>query len=220
MTDSTRSTMLKNWIMRFSFCGWMGIFPFCVAAHPMGNLSVDQQTMIQITPSEIHIHQIVDMAEIPTLQESRRIDNDKNGTLSDVELTAYAAALTPQYLKKLILTLNGNTLPLRAEVRSVQLQAGAANLHTLKIEWTFIAPVPASEELQRIAFQNDNYAERNGLIEIQVTRTQGVEIFDGRTASTSTVPQQAASTHLQLKGRKALFYYKITPSKLITTGAP
>ena len=149
-----------------------------------------------------------------------RIDTDKNGTLSEAELTAYAAAFAPQYLKKLILNLNGNALSLRAEVRAVKLLAGAANLHTLKIEWTFIAPVPVSESLQRVTFQNDNYAERNGLIEIQVTRTQGVEIFDGRTASTSTVLQQASSMHLQLKGRKALFYYKITSNKLISTSAP
>ena len=65
----------------------------------MGNFSLDQHSQLDVGLATIRLRQVLDMAEIPTLQETGRIDTDKNGTLSETELAAYAATITPNYSK-------------------------------------------------------------------------------------------------------------------------
>ena len=89
-------------IQRF-YCGaitcWILAFPLSAVAHPMGNFSLDQHSQLDVGLATIRLRQVLDMAEIPTLQETGRIDTDKNGTLSETELAAYAATITPNYSK-------------------------------------------------------------------------------------------------------------------------
>ena len=59
------------------------------SAHPLGNFSINQYSRIEVGKSAITIRQILDMAEIPTFQESAQIDTDKDGSLSPAELEAY-----------------------------------------------------------------------------------------------------------------------------------
>jgi hypothetical protein len=46
-------------------------------AHPLGNFSVNQYSRLEVDGSQIRIRQILDLAEIPTFQESKAIDADK-----------------------------------------------------------------------------------------------------------------------------------------------
>src|SRR5256885_3990610 len=81
-----------------------------IAAHPLGNFSVNQYSGLEVDRSQIKLREVLDMAEIPTLQESAVIDTDHDGKLSRDEINAYAAVLTPQYIANLQLTLDGKAL--------------------------------------------------------------------------------------------------------------
>lgn len=200
--------MLMRFIRRLAIVSLTGVLPLLATAHPLGNASIDQHSTIQVGASEIRIDQVVDMAEIPTLQETKRIDTDKNRTLSESELTAYAAALAVQYVQKLRLTLNGHALPLRAEVRAVQFAPGAANLHTLRIEWTFFAAIPPSTDIHKVTFHNYNYTERGYLNEIQVKHAQNVELFDRWNSAQDTASSIKPVPLLTTKNRTIQFYYR------------
>jgi len=45
--------------------------------HPLGNYSVNHYSRIEFEKSNINLRAVLDMAEIPTFQESQRIDTDK-----------------------------------------------------------------------------------------------------------------------------------------------
>jgi nickel/cobalt exporter len=148
------------------------------AAHPLGNFSVNQYSRLEVEKTKIRIRQILDLAEIPTFQIQGEIDADKNGIFSEAELEQYAERLTPDILSKLSLTLNDQPLALSAESKTVSMPEGAGNLPTLRIEWNISADVKTSGAIERVAFENRNFAERLGWNEIVVARVGGVKIFD------------------------------------------
>ena len=90
-------------------------------AHPLGNFSVNQFSGVEIGKKQTRVRQILDLAEIPTFQESQKIDSDKNGELSREELNRYADALTPAYLSNLKFSVENQSIELRAESKNIEL---------------------------------------------------------------------------------------------------
>lgn len=183
----------------------LAVLAVSALAHPLGNFSVNQYSRLEVGASEIKIRQILDLAEIPTFQETAAIDTDKNGALSDEELNAYAALITPNLLANLLLTVNGQPIDIRAAGKNVLLKSGAGNLSTLRIEWDLIADLRNVENLKsvnQIKFENKNYSERLGWSEIVVNRADGVNIFDstafgsGVTDELKTYPQDTLAAPL------------------------
>jgi hypothetical protein len=122
--------------MRKTFCLTAALFIFALAfsaaAHPLGNFSVNQYSRIEIEKSKIKLRAVLDMAEIPTFQESAAIDADKDGALIDAELDAYAEKILPAYISNLLLAVDGQTIQLRSVAKSISLPEGAGNLPTLR----------------------------------------------------------------------------------------
>lgn len=148
------------------------------AAHPLGNFSVNQFSGVEIGKKQIRVRQILDLAEIPTFQESQKIDADKNGELSREELNNYADALTPTYLANLKLVVENQSVELRAESKNIGLQTGAGNLQTLKIEWNLVGDFAATNSANRVSFENKNFSERIGWNEIAVKPSAGINVYD------------------------------------------
>ncbi|CAN5265433.1 hypothetical protein BH20ACI2_BH20ACI2_04830 [soil metagenome] len=151
-----------------------------VTAHPLGNFSVNNYSRIEVNKDQIKIRCVLDLAEIPTFQQSLDIDTDKNDVLSYDELKAYLERITPQYLHNLKLARNNQPLLLQTAEKNITLLNGSANLPTLRIEWDFVADMPPIEKdsTSLLQFENTNYSERVGWNEIVVNRVSGVHIFD------------------------------------------
>lgn len=177
-------------------------FAALASAHPLGNFSINQYSRLEVGKSEIRIRQVIDMAEIPTFQEIRAIDTDKDGKLSQAELNNFAGTLTPNYLSNLSLRLDGQSIPLRETTTSISLRQGAGGLQTLEIKWDLAAVVPTDATIKRVDFQNNNYPERLGWREVVVNRIAGVEIFDstafgsGITDELKAYPDESLSSPL------------------------
>ncbi len=156
------------------------VFSGLAEAHPLGNFSINQYTGVEVDSSAVRLRQFLDLAEIPTFQESQNIDTDKNGSLSEAELSAYLEKITPDYLNNLLLSVNGQTINLRLTEKNISLREGDGNLKTLRVEW-FLTGVLSLENLKnvhRLKFENKNYLERIGWNEIVVGRVSGINIFD------------------------------------------
>ena len=103
------------------------IFAFAIsaAAHPLGNFSINQYSRIEVEKSNIKLRAVLDMAEIPTFQESQAIDTDKDGSLSETELGAYAEKVTPNYISNLLLSVDGSLIELRPIAKNISLPPGS-----------------------------------------------------------------------------------------------
>ena len=167
-------------VAKFSFYTTVLILAFAAiaSAHPLGNFSINQYSRLEVGRSEVRIRQILDMAEIPVFQEIPVIDTDKDGAISDAELKAYAATITPGYLKNLFVNFNGNAVEMLAASENIHLLPGAGGLNTLRIEWDLVGVVGNGQAVNNAEFRNDNYSDRLGWREIVVTRAAGVEVFD------------------------------------------
>jgi ABC-type nickel/cobalt efflux system permease component RcnA len=185
-----------------------------VTAHPLGNFSVNQYSRLEVERSKIKIRQVLDMAEIPAFQMQGEIDADKNGTLSAEELNAYAERITPEILANLSLTVNDRPAEIRAESKSVSLPEGAGGLSTLRIEWNLAGDPENAGAVNRVRFENKNFADRIGWNEIVLTRVGNVNIFDS-TAFGSAVTDELrayppANLDAPLAERTASFSFSTT----------
>src|SRR6185369_15537215 len=134
-----------------------------VLGHPLGNFTVNQFDRLELGPGRIAVRHIVDMAEIPTLQETPRIDANHDGAVSDSELGAYAASVAAEVGPSLSVVVDGAPLALRAGAAHAAFGEGAGGLKTLRIECAFDAAVPAAGAGgSRLRFENGAYAERLG----------------------------------------------------------
>lgn len=155
-------------------------FAFAAYAHPLGNFSVNNFARIEIEKDRIDLHCFLDMAEVPTFQESQQIDKNNDKKVSDAELNAYLEKITPEYISKLKLLLDGKPLQLQTELKEISLSPGSGNLPILKIDWKFTAQLPAnvSDAVHRLRFENTNFDGRVGWNEIVVKHTAGINVFD------------------------------------------
>jgi nickel/cobalt exporter len=178
------------------------LFASAAAAHPLGNFSINQYSRLEVEKTKIKIRQVLDIAEIPTFQLTGEIDTDKNGTLSNEELNAYAERMTPEHLANLSLAVNNQPVQIRAESKNIFLQTGAGNLPTLRIEWNLASDLADLSETNQVKFENKNFAERIGWNEIVLNRVGSVSIFDSNafgsavTDELKAYPQESLSAPL------------------------
>jgi ABC-type nickel/cobalt efflux system permease component RcnA len=150
------------------------------AAHPLGNFSINQFARIEVEKSQVKLRAVLDLAEIPTFQESQTIDTNKDGTLSQAELDTYAETISPNYIANLQVSVDGQTVNFRLTAKETGLQNGSGNLPTLRIKWDLIGDLPASDSdaVRRFKFENKNYPERIGWSEIVVRQVAGINVFN------------------------------------------
>jgi nickel/cobalt transporter (NicO) family protein len=138
-------------------------------------------------PGEIRIDYVVDMAEIPTFQETPSIDTDGDGAMSAVELATWAREDAPGLVENLTLTVDGE--PVSLEVRSAvaRLRDGQGGLPILRFEGLFAAGV---DRTGHIAYRDDNDADKIGWREITAVGE------DGEAIRGSDVPAESVSDAL------------------------
>jgi hypothetical protein len=187
------------------------------SAHPLGNFSVNQFSRVEVEKSQVKIRAVLDIAEIPTFQESQTIDVNKDGALSDEELNTFADEITPDFVANLQLSVDNQPIALRSIKKNITLPTGAGNLPTLRIEWNLIGDLPNADKtaVQRVTFENKNNAERVGWNEIVVESVSGINIFDS-TAFGSGVTNELKSypnetLNAPLSERKAEFSFTSAP---------
>ena len=77
------------------------------SAHPLGNLTVNTSADIVVHADRVTIDDVLDLAELPTVQARQRIDTDGNGDLTAAEADAYRASECATLRDGLALALGG-----------------------------------------------------------------------------------------------------------------
>ncbi len=157
-------------------------------AHPLGNFTVNHYSGIHVSPDEIRIDYVIDMAEIPAFQELRAIDADGDGAASKDELAIWATDRAPRFAAGLTLSVDGVEAQLEVRGASAQMIPGQGGLTTLRFEGAFSADAPQEGEL---SFADGNFPDQIGWREITAVGEHGAVLVG------STVPTDSASDALR-----------------------
>src|SRR5262249_6454459 len=136
------------------------------------------------------IRYIIDMAEIPTLDEKRRIDRDGDGRISAEEQQAYLAGQVPALVSRLTLLVNDRPLSLPPGTGTLEFLPGAAGLETMLICVDLEVSLAPGGQPVTVAFRDGNYEPRAGWKEIVARAGPGV------TLRHASVPSVARSQEL------------------------
>jgi ABC-type nickel/cobalt efflux system permease component RcnA len=154
-------------------------------AHPMGNFTISHYSELAIVPGELRLHYVLDMAEIPTVQERQKMDTDGNGKISRAESDAYLARAQRALPGGLRLRVNGARAPLTVRSATLAFSPGAGNLPTLKLHLRLVAPLSRRSGRLIVEYTDQNYRERTGWKEMVVTGGPGARIVETNAPATS-----------------------------------
>jgi ABC-type nickel/cobalt efflux system permease component RcnA len=166
--------------------GLLWTAPAPASAHPLGNFTISRFSGIEVGRDEVTVHYVVDMAEIPTIQEL----GIKPGEVVDqAELDAYVDELGPRLLERLDLAIAGEPVELTQKRSAAELLPGEGPLGVLRIEVDWVGEL-ASDRAE-LVYRDDNFANRLGWKEIVVYPSGGQGL------AASTVPQASSSDELR-----------------------
>lgn len=192
MTHPTASRMA--WLLCLPLALVM-LSPFLAreaGAHPLGNFTVNHYSRVEFADETARVTYVLDLAEIPTLQQKESLDTDGDGKLSGAESGAYLDAALPSLVKNLRLEVGGEALILRVLDRSATFVPGQGGLPTLRIETRLRAELPENWEEEGAGRYADlNHENRQGWREIVVLGGRGVAV------ERSTVPSVDATNELR-----------------------
>jgi nickel/cobalt transporter (NicO) family protein len=166
--------------------GLLWTAPAPASAHPLGNFTINQFSGIEVGRDEVTVHYVVDLAEIPTIQE---LAIKPGEVLDRVELGAYVDDLAPQLLARLELAIDGEPVELEEKRSEAELLPGEGPLDVLRIEVDWMGEL--TSDRAELVYRDDNFANRLGWKEIVIypSGTQGL--------AGSTVPTTSSSDELR-----------------------
>jgi len=168
----------------------LALFPVSSSAHPMGNFSISHYAAIRLEQGFIELRYLIDMAEIPSFQEIQQ--NSIVAQADDPRVLAYLAKQAEVFRKGLLLTLNGQQLPLQIASQEILFSPGAGNLPTMKFGFVYRAEVSDACTVTRcdLDYRDANFPGRAGWKEIITSPGHGVTI------EKSSVPSHDRSSQL------------------------
>jgi nickel/cobalt transporter (NicO) family protein len=113
--------------------------PVAVAAHPLGNLTINHYAGVHVRPGTVLLDVVLDFAEIPAFQERQRMDTDGDDSVSDAETEAERLGACDRLAGELDLRAAGQPLALRAWAAGVSFPPGLGGLPTMRIACQFEA---------------------------------------------------------------------------------
>ena len=151
-----------------------GQAPSTASAHPLGNFTSNRYSRLELYADAILVKYVVDLAEIPTLQEIQRIDPDAEGTPSADANESYLDNKTGELQEGIVLEINGSRGSLDVLSQSISYPPGSAGLPTLRIELLLRADLDSG--ISDVLYEDTNYADRLGWKEIVVMPGDGIQL--------------------------------------------
>lgn len=140
-----------------------------VLAHPLGNFTINRYDGLTLSVDGVVVDHVLDMAEIPALQERQRMDGDGDGTVSDAEGATWAEATCRATASQLLLQVTGRTVGLEPTAIGLSFPPGQAGLVILRLVCTYNGAFPAVTGATDVTFRDRTYEGRLGWREIVVS---------------------------------------------------
>jgi nickel/cobalt transporter (NicO) family protein len=148
---------------------------FVLAAHPMGNFSINHYSGIELRPGALEFTYILDFAEIPTSE----LFNEWGITAASGDLQEDAARQAKIWARGLAVSEDGKPILFAWKTVHAGTLDGAGGLPVLRVAMTAVLPVQRRGEL---SFADGNFLNRTGWKEV-VIRHAGTVAVDHATQS-------------------------------------
>jgi ABC-type nickel/cobalt efflux system permease component RcnA len=157
--------------------------PSAAAAHPLGNFTVNHFNGLTLHPDRIDLRAVIDLAEIPTVQERPTVDRDDDGAVSAAETAAYADRQCARFATATSVSINGVPGEWRPAGHRLEFPTGEAGLATTRLQCAFTTAATLNHPAT-IEFQDAFRADRIGWHELVVTG-EGVRTVGSALPTTS-----------------------------------
>jgi hypothetical protein len=146
-------------------------------AHPLGNNTVNRQARLQISDGKLQLRYLMDLAEIPTLLEAQKADDDRDGTVSQQEWAAYARQWAERLASQLHIDLDRRSIALQLQNQHLWVLPGAADLTTLRLEADYTATLSGYDKSAVLHYRDGYKPDLSGWKEVWVSAGNGVIIM-------------------------------------------
>jgi nickel/cobalt transporter (NicO) family protein len=163
--------------------------PSAAAAHPLGNFTVNHFNGLTLYPERIDLHAVIDLAEIPAVQERPAVDRNGDEVVSAAEAAAYADRQCGKFAAATTVTVDGRPGEWRLDGRRLEFPTGEAGLATMRLSCE-LTTAATLDRPATIEFQDAFGAGRIGWHELVVTG-------DGVRTVGSTLPATSVSDELR-----------------------
>ena len=130
------------------------------SAHPLGNFSVNQSLALGLYPDRVSVGAVVDLAELPTLQERAAVDAEGGAR--------YNARVCDELAHDVALRVDGHRLMWTVRPTGFEYRPGSAGLQTTRITCTLRADADLSAP-STVDISNGYRADRIGWRELIAT---------------------------------------------------
>lgn len=148
----------------FVACASLACVP--VAAHPLGNFTINHLTKIGLERDAAHVRYVLDMAEIPTYATMR--EHDAGGRMTPAELAAWARSEASAITGALQIAVDGKPLTLTPLDWSAKTRPGAGGLPTLYFTADYSAPIRAASGNRTLTYHDATFPGRLGWRDVVV----------------------------------------------------
>ena len=205
----------------------VGVFniprPPVASAHPLGNFTINRYSRIEPHADSIYIRYVLDMAEIPTFQEMPKIDLDRDGQVSDEEVSAYLGTRGEELKNGLGLAVNDSLWQARVVEQELAFPPGQGNLPTLRLSFLLQGQIEQTnrQKEQNLYYRDDNYSQRLGWKEIVVRPGNGVVLTQStvseldQTDELRVYPRNMLKSPLNLREARSTFVFEDGASQAV-----
>jgi ABC-type nickel/cobalt efflux system permease component RcnA len=162
-------------------------------SHPMGNISVNHYSRLDVKPGGIGVVYALDFAELPTFDLLRQWGLER--TSPPAELQRKATEQAREWMKNLVIASDGRPLTPQLDSAAFVIADGAGNLPIVRITaHLHVAATPG-----KIDYEDRNFPDRAGWREIVIHANDGAKLTDAnrfeqdRSQALTSYPQDPMS---------------------------
>jgi len=194
------------------------LLPALVAAHPLGNFTINHYAGIRVEPNRIRLDVVIDQAEIPAFQARLAFDTNGDGQVSDAETDAGRQTACETLRPDLALAVDGTPRALTLDEAGLTFPPGVGGLSTMRMVCGFSATLDGALAAgSRITYSDTSFADRLGWREI-VAQGSGVTLAAGDGELRATTASGRLTTYPTNLLTQAL--HDTSVSILATPGGP
>jgi nickel/cobalt exporter len=143
----------------------------------LGNFTINQFCGLRLAHESLELHYVVVFGQLPALRELHVADVNNDGVTSQAERDDYVRKLAPEFARRLQVTVDGVSVPLRLVHWTSSLPTEQGGF-SLRLDADFAGALPPGSGIHTLELANGNYAGRIGWHEIAVVPSADFRLFD------------------------------------------
>jgi ABC-type nickel/cobalt efflux system permease component RcnA len=134
-----------------------------VEAHPLGEGAISRYIVLDVLDGEIRLRYVLDLAEIPSIEEIRRADTNGDNAVSSEESAVYRELKQREIQVNLALEVDGRLAQIRPAGTDLTIEAGQGGLKTVRLTADYRTALPAGwDDGFLTAVRDSNYKDNLG----------------------------------------------------------